>query len=370
MKKRVFAFILTAVIIAGMSASCSDKKETETNYVGTYSKELAGTELNVFNVGEYISDGSEGSFDVEREFENLTGIRVNYSTYDSNESMYAKVKSGAVAYDVVFPSDYMTARMIEEGMLKKLDFSKLDNYKFISDKYKDLYFDEKNEYSVPYHVGMVGMIYNKTMVEGNPTSWGLMWDERYKDDILSFNNPRDAFGIAQFLLGIDVNTTDLSLWDKAADKLKEQNKVLQGRVADEVFNKMEDGNAAVATYYAGDYLTMADINPDLEFVYPEEGVNIFVDSVCVPQGGQNYDAALMFINFLMEPEVALANAESICYATPNTAVLENEEYSLKDSKILYPDEDKMPKTQYFHNLPEDVRSYYEKLWESVYVDQE
>lgn len=365
--KKILATILLFTMMLTVTACNSNGGESDIEYVGTYTRELEGTTLNVFNWGEYISDGSEDSVDVNSEFEKLTGITVNYISYDNNEAMYSKLKSGAVAYDIVVPSDYMIQRMISEDMLQKLDFSKLDNYKYISDDYKDLYFDESNEYSVPYSVGMVGMIYNTTMVEGELTSWTAMWDEKYADNILTFNNPRDSFALAQIVLGIDLNTHDTAEWDRAAEKLIEQNAVLQGRVNDEVFNKMEQGNAAIAAYYAGDYLTMADVNPDLAFVYPEEGVNIFVDSVCVPKGAQNYDAAMMYINFLMEPEIALANAEYICYATPNTAVLENEEYSLKDSEILYPAEEDMPKTQYFHDLPAAVRSYYESLWEQVLV---
>lgn len=339
--------------------------DSEISYVADYKNDLAGTTLNVFNWGEYISDGAEDSVDVNKEFEKLTGIKVNYVTYDNNESMYAKLKSGAVAYDVIIPSDYMIERLISEDMLEKLDFTKLTNYKYIDEQYKGVYYDPDEQYSVPYNVGMVGLIYNKTMVDEAPTSWGVMWDERYKDDILTFANPRDSFAIAQFLLGIDINSHDKADWDKAAEKLIGQNAVLQGRVNDEVFNKMEQGNAAIAAYYAGDYLTMADVNPDLAFVYPEEGVNIFIDGVCIPKGGQNYDAAMLYINFLMEPEIALANAEYICYASPNTAVVENEEYTFRGNEILYPADDKKPKTEYFHDLPEDVRSYYETLWEQV-----
>jgi spermidine/putrescine transport system substrate-binding protein len=203
------------------------------------------------------------------------------------------------------------------------------------------------------------------MVEGTPDSWSIMWDAKYADNILTFNNPRDAFAISQFLLGIDLNTTDKADWDAAAAKLKEQNAVLQARVMDEVFNKMEGENAAIAPYYAGDYLTMADNNPDLAFVYPKEGTNIFVDSLCIPKNAQNYEAALMYINFMLEPEVALANAEYICYASPNTSVIENEEYALYQNEILYPTEENKPKTEYFHNMDASIRTYYEKLWEEI-----
>lgn len=344
--------------------SCK-KNDTVENLEGDYTG-LEGTTLNVVNWGEYISDGSEGSLDVVAAFEKVSGIDVNYDdSTASTEAMYAKLKSGAVSVDIVVPSDYMIQRMISEGLLQKVDTSKISNYKYIDEKYKNLYFDENNEYSVPYNVGMVGVIYNTTMVEGTPNSWSILWDEQYKDNILTFANPRDGFATAQFLLGQDINNTDKALWDAAAEKLKEQTPILQGRVMDEVFNKMEAGNAAIAPYYAGDFLTMQDVNEDLEFFYPKEGTNIFVDSLCIPASAQNYEAALMFINFLLEPEVALANAEYMCYASPNTAVLNNPEYSLKDNKYLYPSESEMPKTTYYHDLDPEIRSYYEKLWEQI-----
>lgn len=327
--------------------------------------ELAGTTLNIYNWGEYISDGSEGSMDVVKEFEYITGINVNYSTFDSNESMYSLIKYGGVSYDIVFPSDYMIERMINEDMLQKIDLSKITNYDLIDDKYKNLYFDRENEYSVPYNVGLVGLIYNTALVDETPDSWSVMWDERYKDDILTFNNPRDTFAIAQFLLGQDINTTDKADWDAAAELLKKQKSVLQAYVMDEVYNKMESGSAAIAPYYAGDYLSMVENNEDLAFVYPKEGVNIFVDSACIPKNAENYEAALLFINFLLEPEIALANAEFIYYASPNTSVTENPEYSLLGDEILYPTEENMPKTAYFHDMDSETRAYFDKLWQDV-----
>lgn len=330
-----------------------------------YSTELAGTTLNVFNWGEYISDGMDDTLNVIEAFEDVTGINVNYDNFDSNETMYSKLKSGAVSYDIIIPSDYMIERLKNENMLQKLDFSKIPNYKYIDEQYKNLYFDEKNEYSVPYNVGMTGLIYNSKMVDEPVDSWEIMWDEKYSGQVLTFNNSRDAFSISQFLLGQDVNSTNKKDWDKAAELLKKQNKVLQARVMDEIFTKMPGNNAAIAPYYAGDFLTMYDSNEDLRFVYPKEGVNIFVDSVCVPDNAENFEAAMMFINFLLEPEVALANAEYICYASPNTAVVNNDNYSLKGNEILYPAN--KPKTQYFHNIDSNIRDYYEKLWEEVLV---
>ncbi len=367
MIKRIFALLVAICALAICLPSCGPITEIESPRA-EYTREYEGTTLNVFNWGVYISDGSEGTLDVNRAFENLTGIKVNYTNYDSNEAMYAKLKSEAVSYDIIIPSDYMIERLKNEGMLKKLDFSKITNYDLIDEKYKNLFFDESNEYSVPYSVGLVGLIYNTTMVEGTPDSWGIMWDEKYDDNILTFNNPRDAFAIAQFYLGIDINTTDKAEWDRAAEKLMEQNPLLQKRVMDEVFNKMEAGNAAIAPYYAGDYFTMVENNPDLAFVYPKEGTNIFVDSVCVPSNAQNYEAAMMYINFLLEPEVALANAEYIYYASPNTAVVNNPEYSLYQNEIIYPSEEALPYTEYFHDIAPEIRAYYEKLWEDILID--
>lgn len=358
----LFAILLCAAPLSG----CAGGRISEiSNPTGTYTREYEGTVLNVFNWGEYISDGSEGTLDVNAAFEALTGITVNYMNYESNEAMYAKLKSGAVSYDIIIPSDYMIERLSNEDMLQPLDFSKIDNYHYVADEYKNLYFDPESAYSVPYSVGMVGLIYNTTMVEETPDSWNIMWDEKYADDILTFNNPRDAFAIAQFLLGIDVNSTDKDDWDLAAEKLKEQNSVLQARVMDEVFNKMESGNAAIAPYYAGDFLTMQAENEDLAFVYPKEGTNIFVDSICVPKGAQNYDAAMLYINFLLEPEVALANAEYICYASANTAVINNPEYAYYQNEILYPTAENRVFTEYFHDIDADIRTYYERLWEEI-----
>ncbi len=367
-----FGAIVTAVVIviAGLAIFAPERNITvnalvDESYYTNHN--LAGTTLNVYNWAEYISNGEDGSLDVIAAFEDLTGINVNYVTYESNEVMYGKLQSESVSYDIVIPSDYMIARMISDGALQKLDFDKIPNYSYIDEKYKNMYFDPNNEYSAPYSVGMVGLIYNTTMVEGTPDSWSIMWDEQYTGQVLTFNNSRDAFMIAQMMAGVDINSTDKADWDKAAEYLRSQKKVLQGYAMDEVFNKMEAGNAAIAPYYVGDFLTMQEENEDLSLIYPKEGTNIFVDSICVPTGAKNYDAAMMFINFLLEPEVATANADYICYATPNTGVLENEDYSLKDNEYLYPEnyDEIVENATYYKDLPSDIRVYYEELWNKV-----
>ncbi len=323
-----------------------------------------GSTLNVYNWGEYISDGGEGSLDVNKKFEELTGIKVNYTNFDSNEDMYAKLAN----YDLVIPSDYMIERLIAEGLLEKLDYSHIPNFKYIDKKYKSLYYDPKDEYTVAYNVGYVALIYNKKLVDETPDSWDILWDEKYEGQILMFNNPRDAFAIAQSLLGQDYNDTDPAQWAAAYDKLLEQKPIVRAYVMDEVYNIMESGAAAMAPYYVGDYFTMAENNDDLAVAFPKEGANIFVDAMCVPTTAKNKGAAELYINFMEEPEVALANAEYIAYATPNTEVLKMDEYTYKGDETLYPDESLFENYQYFHNLPSETQTLMSNYWSDLKVD--
>ena len=338
------------------------------------------TVLNVYNWGEYISDGSEDSYDTNAAFEEWylaeygKEVKVNYTTYASNEDMYAKLKSGAVKYDIVIPSDYMIELMIEEDMLEEIDFSNIPNYQYIDENYRNLFYDPDNKYSVPYTYGMVGIIYNTTMVEGTPDSWGLMWDENYKGKILNFNNPRDAFGTAMYKLGIDVNTSDTADWDAAFEALKAQKPLVQSYVMDEIFNKMKGASAAIAPYYAGDFLTMYDDNNDLAFYYPKEGTNVFIDAICIPNGTQHKDIAEAYINFMLSEDAAIANAEYIGYASPNTLVRDSAEYAEYMNEIhpdaydiLYPENVEFL-TSYFKNQSSETRSYMNNLWEDLKIE--
>lgn len=362
MKK--FLFLVLTLSLAFALAFSAAAYENEEWYKGS-----EGTTINVFNWGEYISDTYEdGMIDVNAEFEKLTGINVNYVTYESNEDLYPKIKNGGASYDIIIPSDYMIERMISEDMLLPVDVDSIPNYKYISDAYKGMYFDPENAYSVPYNVGMVGLIYNTTMVTERPTSWTVMWDEQYKGKILMIDNPRDAFAIPQKILGYSLNTTDEKELSDVAQMLIEQKPLLQGYVMDEVFNKMESGEAAMVPYYVGDFILMNEVNHDLDFVYPEEGVNIFVDSICIPKCSQNYEAAVKYINFMLDPEVALSNAFYIGYATPNTGVLENPEYAeMRNNEYLYPSEENMPEVEYFHNLPQESLTRLSELWNEIRI---
>ena len=376
--KKITALIVLTVMILCVFASCgAGGGDTVTLYV--------------YNWGEYISDGSEDTVDSNGEFEKycneseeimkLTGgkkVKVNYSTYASNEDLYAKLESKTVSYDVVVPSDYMVARLAKEGLIQKIDVSKIENYGNIDDSFKNLYYDENNEYSVPYTYGTVGIIYDTTKVDeadAAEQSWSLMWNEKYKGNILQFNNPRDAFGTVMFYQGSNVNSTNSEDWIKAQKLLKDQKTIVQGYVMDEVFNKMKSGSAAVAVYYAGDFLTMYEDNENLDFYYPKEGTNVFVDALCVPANAKNPELALEYINFMLSEEIAIANAEAIYYASPNKLVYENEDYKECMAEIHENAMDILygynaEKMDYFHDLPDDTRNLMNDLWEELKIDSD
>ena len=292
--------------------------------------------LNVYNWGEYISNGSDDSVDVVDAFQKLTGIHVNYTTFDSNESLYAKLKSGAADYDVIIPSDYMVAKMISEGMLAKLNFDNIPNFQNIDEVYRNADYDPANEYTVPYMLCTTGIIYNTTMVDKAPASWADLWDEQYAGNILMFNNSRDAYAIAAFATGHSINPQSTEEVDEVVEHLKAQKPLVQAYVMDEIFDKMIGGEAAIGVYYSGDAITMIDDNPDLAWVFPEEGSVLSVDSMCIPATSEKQEAAEMFINFMCEVDIGKANAEYIGYTTPMQAVWEVLDEDLKYSEIAFP----------------------------------
>ncbi len=375
--KKIFVFVIcfaTLVSLFSFSASASNDNGISRKY--------AGTTITVFNWGEYIADGSDDSMDVVKEFEKETGINVEYMTYANNEELYAALVNGGTTYDVVVPSDYMFERLYYEGFLQPINYDNITYYDNIADKFKGIFADEMNKYYVPYTIGMVGVIYNTEMVDDVPKNWDILWDEDYKGQILMFDNPRDAFAIAQFKLGLDINSANPDDWKKASDELKKQKKVIKRYVNDEIFDIMEGNYAAVAPYYAGDYFTMKEENDALEFYYPrnEEDeliTNQFIDVMCIPKASKNKAAAEMFINYILRDDIALAVAEYICYASPNVTVVNNPDYifSLEQDEyaynILYPEElnpnsDKVFNSKLvFSHLDKDTLSYMNQRWSSV-----
>ncbi len=325
----------------------------------------------VYNWGEYIADGSDGSMDVIAEFEERTGIDVEYVQFESNEEMYTKIKSGSASYDIIIPSDYMISRMIEEDMLQEINFDNIPNYKYIMDAYKgeNVGFDPSGKYSVPYTWGTVGIIYNKTMVEEPVDSWDILWDETYSGKILMFRNERDAFGLALKKLGYSLNSTSEAELREAADLLREQNSLIDAYVMDEVFGKMESGEDALATYYSGDAVNMMETNPDLGFAIPKEGTNIFVDAIVIPKNAKNVPAAEKFIDFLCDPEIALENIEYICYSSPNSGAYEMLDDEVKNNPVIYPDEEIISNCEAFVHLPPETIQLMSDLWTEIRAGQ-
>ncbi|MBR0443251.1 MAG: spermidine/putrescine ABC transporter substrate-binding protein [Clostridia bacterium] len=376
MKKIIFSILLlTALACALLLVGCGESESTGSANTLT---------LYIYNWGEYISDGSEGSLDVNAAFENYCrdelglDVKVNYSTYSSNEDLYAKITSGAVSYDVIIPSDYMIARLASEGYLREIAPNEtIENYQYIDERFKGLYYDADEKYSVPYTYGTVGIIYNTDMVAADDDDlgkWSLLWDTDYEGNILQFNNPRDAFGTAQFYLGYSINSSDPDEWNAALDKLKEQKAVVQGYVMDEVFNKLKGGSAAIAPYYAGDFFTMYADNELLDFYHPLGATNVFVDAMCIPANSQNHELALEYINFMLSEEVAIENAEYICYASPNTLVYENEDYVTYMQEEIHPNaieilyDFNMDDMEFYHDLPNETRLLMNELWEDLKIE--
>ena len=348
----VLSVLLAVSCLAGLSGCGSSKKTT----------------LYVYNWGQYISEGDDGSLDVIAAFEEAyPNIRVQYSTYDSNEIMYSKLANGGITVDVIIPSDYMIGRMVQEGMLEELNFDNIPNYQYIDDAFKNTSYDPENKYSVPYTWGTVGIIYNTKYVdEADVTGWELLWNEKYAGKILMFDNSRDAFGIAEYLLGYDVNTTDEAELQACSAKLAEQKPVVQQYVMDQIFDAMENEEAWIAPYYAGDYLTMVEENPDLAFYRPTaQGYNMFIDAMCIPTCCQEKEAAEAFINFLCSPEISSANMEFLGYSVPSTAAKELMDPEVANSDVAYPDADTLATGTSFNYLPEETSRYMESLFMEV-----
>ena len=372
--KRLTCLLLSLLLAVGAAALPVAAEEdtivvnedisVSANYDWTRFKDKS-VKLNVYNWGLYISDGSDESVNVVEAFEQLTGIDVNYTTYDTNESLYAKMKGGGANYDIIVPSDYMIGKMIAEDMLAPLDYSNIPNAQMIGEQYRHQSYDPQDAYSVPYTWGVVGIVYNKTMVEEEPDSWNVMWDERYTNSILMFNNSRDAFAIAARKLGMSMNPKTVEEVNIIAEELKKQKLLVQAYVMDEIFDKMGGGEAALAPYYAGDALVMMEENEDLGFVIPKEGTNFFVDALCIPKTSQNKEAAEMFINFLCEPDVGLANCEFIGYSTPLDSVREMLPEELANNPIAYPSAEVLANTEAFTVLPDEINAAMDAAWSDM-----
>lgn len=342
--KKVLSLIMIAIVITILAAGCGKKK---------YSKIL-----NVYNWGDYIDES------VLKGFEKEYGIKVNYETYDTNENMYKKLKTGGVNYDICIPSDYMITKMINEDMLEKIDFNNVQNYKYIDDKFKNLAFDPKNEYSIPYMWGTFGIIYNSRMVKEPVDSWNILWDEKYKGKILMFNSLRDTIAISLKRLGYSMNSTNPDEIKKAKQELIKQKPLVRAYVIDEVKDMMVEEEAALAVVWAGDAINMISQNPDLKYIIPKEGSNMWFDNIVIPKGSKNKKEAELFINFLTRVDIAKRNTDYICYSTPNTETFKILDEEIKNDKTAYPDDEILKKCEVFVDLGDNIKLY-NKAWTEI-----
>ena len=345
--KKLISLGLTVVMSSTLLVGCGQSKK---------SAEV----LNIYNVGDYIDE------ELIEKFEEETGITVVYETYDTNESMYQKLKSGSTKYDLIFPSDYMVEKLIDEDLVSQIDYSNIPNYKYIMEDYRDPAYDPGNKYSVPYMWGTFGILYNTTMVdEEDVKSWDVLWNPKYKGEIQMLDSVRDTMGISLIRLGYSINTQDLSQIEEAKNELIKQLPLVQAYVNDDGKDRLIVGDAAMGIVYNGDALVLMEENPDLAYSVPQEGTNQWIDAMCIPKIAENKEEAEMFINFMLEPENALQNVEYIEYSTPHEKAYEMLDDETKNNPAAYPDKKILDKSEVFLNLPTDILKVYEDSWTEI-----
>ena len=347
---RVVPIVMVLVIIGGGI------------FYKTRNKFSSGDQVIVYNWGEYIDPAIIDLFEEE------TGIDVIYEEYETNEIMYPKIQSGAIAYDVVFPSDYMVQRMIENDLLAEINYDNIPNIKYIDPVYikQSRQFDPENKYSIPYLFGTVGILYNKEMVSGPIDSWSVLWDEQYKDSILMQDSVRDALGITLKYLGYSLNSTDLDELDEAKNLLIKQKPLVQAYVIDQVRDKMIGNEAAIGVIYSGEAEYTKSENENLEYVIPKEGSNVWIDAMVIPKNAKHKENAEKFIDFLCRPDIAKMNFDYTTYSIPNTAgraLIEDE--TLKNSPIVFPKEEDIKNCETFNYLGEKNDRIYNQIWREI-----
>lgn len=340
--KKIIILMTLILTIGTITVGCGDAKP----------------HINVYNWGDYIDK------DVVKDFEKEYGIKVNYDMFETNEDMYIKVKQGGSNYDVLFPSDYMIERMIREGLLLKLDKSNIANLDKIDKKFMDLDFDPNNDYSVPYMWGTVGILYNKTMVDEEVNSWDILWDKKYSGDIIMLNSQRDAIGITLKRLNYSMNTRNIEELQKAKKELIKQKPLVSAYMGDNIKDAMVSGEGALAIVWSGDAVAMIRDNPDLAYVIPKEGTNLWFDNMVIPSTAENKDGAEKFIDFMTRPDIAARNTEYIGYSTPIPEAVEMLPKEIKDSKVAYPPAEDIENVEIFKD-PTDIISEYDDIWTTL-----
>lgn len=347
MKKIKSIIILTLVLAIGIVASgCGEKKPT----------------LNVYNWGDYIDKS------VIKDFEEEYGMKVVYDTFETNEDLYVKLKQGSSDYDVVIPSDYMIERMIREDMLVKLDKNNVPNLNKVDEQFFNLEFDPNNDYSVPYMWGTVGIIYNKTMVSDPVDSWDILWNKKYENEIFMLNSQRDTIAVSLIRLGYSMNTRNESELEEAKADLIKQKPLVRAYLGDEVKDAMVGEEAAMAVVWSGDAIAMIRQNPNLDYVIPKEGTNLWFDSMVIPKTTTNKDGAEKFIDFMSRPDISARNTDYIGYSTPIPEAVEMLPDDIKNSKVAYPSKAEIENTEVFKD-PLDIIKIYDRIWTEITAEQ-
>lgn len=345
-KLKSFALIVIVFSILVLAAGCGESKP----------------KLNVYNWGDYIDT------DVLDQFEEEYGIEVVYDTYATNEDLYVKLKQGGSSYDVVFPSDYMIERMVREDLLDKVNMDNIPNFSKVGETFLNLNHDPQNEYSVPYMWGTLGIIYNKNAVSQPLESWADLWDPQYEGQIVMYNSQRDSLAVALLKLGYSINTRNIDELEEAKDELIKQKPLVKAYMGDEVKGAIVSGEADIAVVYSGDAVTMIAENPDLEYVIPSEGTNLWFDAMVIPKSTQNKEVAEKFVDFMTRPEIAVKNAEYIGYSSPIPEAVELLDDEIKNDPVAYPSEEELENTEVF-NDPKDILHEYDRIWTEVTSQQ-
>ncbi len=322
-------------------------------------KDQAKEEIYVYNWGEYIDPS------ILKDFQNETGIKVNYDTYASNEDLYIKMTQSQDKYDVIVPSDYMIERLIKEGLIQEINFENIPNFSGVEDILKNPSFDPENKYSVPYFWGTVGIVYNKSEVKDKVDSWNILWNEKYKDQIIMYNSQRDTLGLALKRLGYSLNSTDEKELEEAKNSLIQQKPLVYAYLDDDGRDVVVQGDANLSVMYSGDALLMMAQNEDLDYVVPKEGSNIWYDSMVIPKNAKNVSGAEKFINYMLKPEVQAKNAEyCVGYTSPVKGVKDLLPDEIKNSKVAYPDIDLLPPLESFRDLGDFIKVY-DRIWTEI-----
>lgn len=342
MKKRIVLLLALVLIISAIMTGCGESKPT----------------INVYNWGDYIDP------EVLDMFEEEYGIEVVYDTYATNEDLYVKLKQGGSSYDVIFPSDYMIERMIRENLLAEINLSNVDQISKVDDTFLNLDYDPENKYSVPYMWGTVGIIYNKTMVSRPLTKWSDLWDEEFSGDIIMLNSQRDTLAVALKKLGYSLNTRNIAELEEARDELIAQKPIVYAYLGDEVKDVIVGEEAAIAVVWSGDAVAMIRENPNLEYVMPEEGTNLWFDAMVIPSNANNKEDAEKFINFMTRPDIAALNADYIGYSSPIPEAVELLPEETQESLVGYPTDEMLANTEIFMD-PQDILSEYDRIWTEI-----